>query len=318
MVLRQVDDKVFQSSYHDYAKDSHDKYDVVISVAVEHDHSWNTLYIPQKDLTRIDFWDLLRVAALTHVSVVYNKKVLIYCNAGVSRSVAYSLAYLISKGYSKDEAKKIMGITYNLHPDMEKSLDLFEIRMRDKFFYKLFRYALIQMEALSSDSPVSEDRVATARKYVKDGSKVLILGCTKPEYDAFSKYYDVECIHINPLGKAGKFMMFEYNEYQDGQFDAVLAFDVLEHTYDPFIIIGEVRRVLKEGGIFYHSTPTIAQSMKIPWHVSLFSADGWKWVFEWWDFSTIEEKLDVDRITQVLKKEKYTKFDSYHHLVGIS
>jgi SAM-dependent methyltransferase len=115
----------------------------------------------------------------------------------------------------------------------------------------------------------------------------------------------------------GKFMMFEYNDYPDNYFDAVLAFDTLEHMYAPFITIGEIRRVLKDGGIFYHSTPTISEDMKIPWHVSLFSADTWKWLFEWWDFKVVEERVDPDRITQVLRKEKYTKFESYHKLVGI-
>ena len=123
---------------------------------------------------------------------------------------------------------------------------------------------------------------------------------------------------MNPLGKVGKFMMFEYNDYSDSSFDAVIAFDTLEHMFAPFITIGEIRRVLKDGGIFYHSTPTIHKNMKIPWHVSLFSPDSWKWIFEWWDFTILEEKVDEDRITQILRKNRYIKFESYHKLVGIS
>jgi len=317
MVLRRVDENVYQSNFR-YASSNHQNYDVIISVAIEHNYPWNTLYIPQPDAVPIDFWNFLRVVSLIHVSTAYNKKVLVYCSVGISRSVTYSLAYLISKGYSVEEAKKTMGVNYPLHPDMEKSLRLFESRMKDKFFNKLFRYALIQMEALQNDSPVPEDRVQTIKKYVSNGSKVLILGCTSPEYEIFSKLYDVECIHLNALGKVGKFMMFEYNDYPDNYFDAVLAFDTLEHMYAPFITIGEIRRVLKEGGIFYHSTPTISEDMKIPWHVSLFSVDTWKWLLEWWDFKVLEEKVDPDRITQILRKEKYTKFESYHKLVQIS
>jgi Methyltransferase domain. len=100
---------------------------------------------------------------------------------------------------------------------------------------------------LQNDSPVPEDRVQTIKKYVSNGSKVLVIGCTSPEYEILSKLYDVECIHLNALGKVGKFMMFEYNDYPDNYFDAVLAFDTLEHMYAPFITIGEIRRVLKDG-----------------------------------------------------------------------
>jgi len=316
MLTRKVTENVFQSDFK-YAASNHQNFDVIISVAIEHNYPWNTLYIPQQDAVPIDFWNFLRVVSLVYVSTVYNKKVLIYCNAGVSRSVAYSLAYLISKGLDLESAKKTMGINYLLHANMEKSLRLFESRMKDKFFNKLFRYALIQMEALQNDSPAPEDRIKTVKKYVSNGSRVLIIGCTSPEYEILSKLYDVECVHLNALGKVGKFMMFEYNDYSDNYFDAVLAFDTLEHMYAPFITIGEIRRVLKDGGIFYHSTPTISDSMKIPWHVSLFSVDTWKWLLEWWDFKVLEEKVDQDRITQVLRKEKYTKFESYHKLVGI-
>jgi SAM-dependent methyltransferase len=315
--MRKVTENVFQSDF-EYASSNYRNFKYVVSVAIEHNYPWNTLYIPQVDGAPIDFWNLLRVVSLAYIADVYGDKTLIYCNAGISRSVAYSLAYLISKGLDLESAKKTMGVNYLLHANMEKSLRLFESRMKDKFFNKLFRYELIQMEALQNDSPVSEDRIKTVKKYVSNGSRVLITGCTSSEYEILSKLYDVECIHLNVLGKVGKFMMFEYNDYPDNYFDAVLAFDTLEHMYAPFITIGEVRRVLKEGGIFYHSTPIISDSMKTPWHVSLFSTDTWKWLFEWWDFKILEEKLDPDRITQVLRKEKYTKFDSYHKLVQIS
>jgi len=316
MVLRKVTENVFQSDF-EYAASNYNNFKYVVSVAIEHNYLWNTLYIPQVDGAPIDFWNLLRVASSAYIADVYGDKTLIYCNAGVSRSVAYSLAYLISKGLDLESAKKTMGINYLLHADMERSLRLFESRMKDKFFNKLFRYALIQMEALQNDSPVPEDRVQTVKKYVSNGSKVLILGCTSTEYEIFSKLYDVECIHLNALGKTGKFMMFEYNDYPDNYFDGVLAFDTLEHMYAPFITIGEITRVLKEGGLFYHSTPTISEDMKIPWHISLFSADGLKWLFEWWDFKVVEERVEPSRLTQILRKEKYTKFESYHKLVGI-
>ena len=85
MVLRKVTENVFQSNF-GYASSNHQNFDVVISVAIEHNYPWNTLYIPQPDAVPIDFWNLLRVVSLIHVSTAYNKKVLVYCSVGVGLS----------------------------------------------------------------------------------------------------------------------------------------------------------------------------------------------------------------------------------------
>jgi len=279
------------------------------------------VHVPLQDGVYIDFWDYVRVVSYLHVRDVQGVNTMVHCCVGASRSVYMAAAYLIWRGHTAESAFQAMGVDPSVQQKfggpMWTSLKDYERRVRDPLLYRFLNYMLIQFEALQNDSPVPEDRVQTVKKYVSNGSKVLILGCTSPEYEIFSKLYGVECIHLNALGKVGKFMMFEYNDYPDNTFDAVLAFDTLEHMYAPFITIGEIRRILKNEGIFYHSTPTISDSMKIPWHVSLFSVDVWKWLFDWWDFKVLEEKADPGRITQVLRKEKYTKFESYHKLIGI-
>jgi SAM-dependent methyltransferase len=41
----------------------------------------------------------------------------------------------------------------------------------------------------------------------------------------------------------------------DGSVDVIICMEVLEHVHNPFMAIGEMRRVLKDGGLFIGSTP---------------------------------------------------------------
>ncbi len=46
--------------------------------------------------------------------------------------------------------------------------------------------------------------------------------------------------------------------FASGSFDAVYAGDIIEHLYDTDFFIREVRRVLKQGGVFVVTTPNLA------------------------------------------------------------
>ncbi len=43
--------------------------------------------------------------------------------------------------------------------------------------------------------------------------------------------------------------------YDDASFDAVVLKDLLEHVADPVAVVGEVRRVLRPGGLVFASSP---------------------------------------------------------------
>ena len=51
---------------------------------------------------------------------------------------------------------------------------------------------------------------------------------------------------------------FDINDhlpFEDGLFDAVLIFDTLEHVFDPYFVLKESYRVLKENGTLYCGIP---------------------------------------------------------------
>jgi ubiquinone/menaquinone biosynthesis C-methylase UbiE len=47
-------------------------------------------------------------------------------------------------------------------------------------------------------------------------------------------------------------------DFPDEMFDAVTCIAVIEHVFDPYFVVGEVHRVLKDGGIFVAEVPNIA------------------------------------------------------------
>ncbi len=61
--------------------------------------------------------------------------------------------------------------------------------------------------------------------------------------------------------------------FEDGAFDCVISFQVIEHIKDDARFVSEVHRVLKKGGLFVVSTPNIVMSLtRNPWHVREYAA----------------------------------------------
>jgi len=313
--MRQIADHIYQGNYLDALKFNGKK----VSVAQEC-VSNAEVHVPLKDFQYVKFWDYVRVVAYLEVKYTYGEDTIVHCCAGMNRSVYMSLAWLIYHyNLSVSDAFNRLGLSEDkyklLTPEMYKSLVDFSNTIRIPMMYKYIRYMMIQFEALDSSGGDVSYRADTFKNYLSSG-KVLIIGCNSSELSTFSKYYTVECIHLNSMSNIGSFVPFEFNEYNDNSFDGIVAFDVLEHMLMPFVAIGEINRILREGGLLFHSTPTVIKDMKIPWHVSLPSSDSLKWMLEWWDFQTVMEKEELGRLTQILKKVKPTKFESYHRLLG--
>jgi len=57
------------------------------------------------------------------------------------------------------------------------------------------------------------------------------------------------------LGIAGRLGTIEETHFPDAHFDAIVMGGVIEHIYDPYATLKEIRRVLKPGGVFYFDAP---------------------------------------------------------------
>jgi SAM-dependent methyltransferase len=61
--------------------------------------------------------------------------------------------------------------------------------------------------------------------------------------------------------------------YDDDSFDSVVSFQVIEHIPNDRFFLGEIRRVLRPGGVGLITTPNRPQSLsRNPWHIREYTA----------------------------------------------
>ncbi len=142
--------------------------------------------------------------------------------------------------------------------------------------------------------------------------KVLDLGCGEGDFLKICQERGLECFGVDissyALKKAKKRIGGELRKldlereklvWPDGFFDAVTAFDLLEHLKSPDLLFSETYRVLKKGGIFFATTPNGGFSLARPLgkiipgdttHVNLQEAKYWLARLRKGGFSKIEIK----------------------------
>lgn len=69
----------------------------------------------------------------------------------------------------------------------------------------------------------------------------------------------------------------------DGCVDGVVAQAVLEHVLEPHVVVDEIWRVLKPGGIVYAETPFMQQVHEGAYDFLRFTASGHRWLFRRFD-----------------------------------
>ena len=115
------------------------------------------------------------------------------------------------------------------------------------------------------------------------------------------EYYEME---VPPIG------------FENGSFDAVVSFQVIEHIEEDIDFVREVSRVLRVGGKFVVSTPNAPMSLtRNPWHVREYNADELRNLLEC-SFSKVEAYGVVgnEKVMEYYRKNrqsvrKITRFD---------
>ena len=105
-------------------------------------------------------------------------------------------------------------------------------------------------------------------------------------------------------------------EFENGSFDSVVSFQVIEHIEKDIDFVREVSRVLRVGGKFVVSTPNAPMSLtRNPWHVREYNADELRNLLEC-NFSKVEAYGVVgnEKVMEYYRKNrqsvrKITRFD---------
>jgi SAM-dependent methyltransferase len=97
-------------------------------------------------------------------------------------------------------------------------------------------------------------------------------------------------------------------QFGDGEFDAGVCFEVIEHIEKPEILLREARRFIKDRGIFIVSTPNGAvkvSSQKNPFHVREYNPPEFQKLLEG---SFPKDKWDIEIFGQFIEGKHYSGF----------
>jgi SAM-dependent methyltransferase len=137
-----------------------------------------------------------------------------------------------------------------------------------------------------------KDRVQAISPY-KTGGTILDLGCSsgsflaslkKPDWIPFGIEMSEDVAQFARKRSGAEVFVGDILQarFQEGSFDVITCFDVLEHVYEPRKVLERVYHWLKPGGIFYILVPNIESGearlfgsywygLELPRHLSHFS-----------------------------------------------
>jgi SAM-dependent methyltransferase len=106
--------------------------------------------------------------------------------------------------------------------------------------------------------------------------------------------------------------------YAEGSFDVITAAELLEHLAEPIIVVKEVARILRKGGLFWTTTPhgrgISARLLGLKWslhsppeHLQLFSTTGLKILWERAGFRDITIRTEGTNPLEILRAFKSQK-----------
>lgn len=117
----------------------------------------------------------------------------------------------------------------------------------------------------------SRELMSEIINYVERDSCVLDLGCGPRDQAIPIQYLEYKYVGIDISNKAADILADAHAiPFHNESFDCVFSYAVLEHLYNPFVVINEVQRVLKPGGIYIG---TVSQGE--PFHNSYFHHTPW-------------------------------------------
>jgi SAM-dependent methyltransferase/uncharacterized protein YbaR (Trm112 family) len=154
----------------------------------------------------------------------------------------------------------------------------------------IWRHLSYAMHDLSGVQPAI-DRRATAfidcvRKKSQRGATVLIIGgANMSPRSPFRAAADMRLVASDIYSSPSTDVLADghFLPFRDASFDGVAAQAVLEHVLDPALVVAEMYRVLKPGGIVYAETSFMEQVHEAAFDFTRFTHSGHRWLFRNFD-----------------------------------
>jgi SAM-dependent methyltransferase len=132
--------------------------------------------------------------------------------------------------------------------------------------------------------------------------RLLDVGCGSKPYQ---KYFEAsEYIGLDIQGR-NKHADRSYDgktfPFSDGEFDAVLTSEVLEHVFNPDEFLSEINRVLRDGGVLLLTVPFVWDEHEQPFDYARYSSFGLRHLLESHGFEIIEHRKTMDDIRVIFQ-----------------
>lgn len=143
-------------------------------------------------------------------------------------------------------------------------------------------------------------RKAIAQMAPHMSGRLLDVGCgRKPYREMFSANEYIGLEIDSSENRANKQADFFYDgnlfPFANHDFDGVLCNQVLEHVFTPDLFLGEIRRVLKPGGLLLLTVPFVWDEHEQPWDYARYSSFGLTDLLEKNGFELLDQqKINAD------------------------
>jgi SAM-dependent methyltransferase len=89
--------------------------------------------------------------------------------------------------------------------------------------------------------------------------------------------------------------------FNDGEFDAALTSEVLEHVFNPDEFLSEITRVLRDGGVLLLTVPFVWDEHEQPFDYARYSSFGLRHLLESRGFEIIEHRKSMNDIRVIFQ-----------------
>lgn len=176
----------------------------------------------------------------------------------------------------------------------------------------------------------NEATVARRMKYLRGAlppaGRVLEVGCSSGFMLYPLRATGYECVAIEPSGvfrdyvRSQKIECFESvealrsNRAQQGGFDAVIHFFVLEHVRDPELLLRSQLELLKPGGVLVFEVPNAADALVTVYDMPAFERFYWSVAHHWY-FADRSLRFLLERLGLPFEIRLDQRYDLSNHIV---